>query len=1701
MPNKDVITFLDTINEDLETLITKLSKIRSSSGATKLSKEFLKIKSSIVGMSDELAKDKISKAFKKTTDSLKRADETLTKTIIDNSNKTTQVQSRNLKKTRRDEDLAFKRRIDQLSSYSGRVLEFFKMQLAWYPAKAFTFKLLAVPGNVIKSTAEYGDALAQVSSVAQLLPSQLKEVDKQIQETAATTKYNLTEVAASAKLLAQAGFKGDELSKAIKPISLLATATASTIQESTDLVSTIVRAYGKTASQITQITDTLAAAVTSSKLTIKELSEAFSYVASASSQAGMSFETTTAILGILANRGMKMTTAATGLRMALLKMMAPTKQAAKELEKLGLESDALDPAKHSIEEIIKLLKTLDPDSLIKIFSARSAAAIMSLTQAGADSIKSMKELIDKQGIAASMAAEQLLDLKQSWKNLLDVIDKFYVSLGETFSDELAIKIRTFRNIILDIEKGTTGLSAIVKILANNLGKLILTFSTFSTAKLFGAGSLLATSNFVGLKEAVRDLGMANTKTGLTLISLKEALLDVKNATGGFIGKIKTALGFINPWYLAITAIAGAIGFLVYKNYEFNRSLEESSTRLKEAKVNFAKFSADVAQLSEDFKLKIKISKQDSILGEAYLKEAKQSAINQLTDMISSLQAIAKNEDANVLSILRQELEDKKDINLQGIRDVMQDAQKVIEHQFDEMTVRSEIKAMILSGKLSEGVTLRLQEMLKSGKSLKKAFADMQEDAQLDLSNGPPSLLEAMSTYDQTYDTVGKETVIHEIQNKFKTNFSALIEGITEDTELTTKKTGLELREKFSKVFLQLEGAITDFKQKSKDKSYSKAIENTFIKPVENVLKIVANKFGEDSPIYEEFQKKFDNLLTGLYPEADIPKLTEKLNEVKTVFKNKLKDLSSQTIDKESLAKNLEQLKPGAVKAANDLAESINKEISLILSHGDISNEDLAVLQDLKNQLNNLYTTDQIKLSEAFHDNQIKIAQSNISVFKSAQELAKEQGQILESYKYSEKIYNEQIKVINEKIAKENALIATGKALTIVEKNKIQALENSKKLINRLIALNKINAKYESTKKELDFKIKIAKANHLVTESKKLQMTQISKNIVVLKKELKLESTSVERKKEINAELTLLNKQYHDLFNTLKESKLFEGFAERLKEINEEYKQVGITAKDGIELADGLNKTFSDHVIDGFSEIIHGTKTMGNVFKDTLSDMLRYFKDWVIQLTAKKIILPIAASAVGSFLPALGFSGLSSLGSTAGSGFSWSAAGIKTGLSALGGRFLGGLSSIQGSVAGMLPGVPSGAGIVYPSSGTGLAGFVSGLSPSAFMGGMAGLGTFVLNGLRTGDWGSAAAQGLGAGAGTWAGAQLGTMIMPGIGTLIGGALGGVLSSLGIGKLLGGHSYTPYINEVVRMGRDNSGKFVGIPASWPADDPGHARGDYEGTYVWSRLHGGDINEATSAVDKVFVEAVNTYADKINNTSSMLPESIRNVFDNLIDTAITGPLLESHHNISNVKSHFENILNSLQEKLSSAFDAIIEQFGVLATAMNDITPNFAKLIDTLSQATSNYFDPLLAIDKQLKESGGNDYIFSDLVDKADTLKLIFENAVANNAPNTFQIGQQYANTLVELDPITENLNLRAELADIRSKMLEVGGTPEDFQASVLRTLNDFKVGVQESIDSITTAIRELHPEINLDVDVDLQIDDTGTNYNATIIQRDIV
>lgn len=178
-------------------------------------------------------------------------------------------------------------------------------------------------------------------------------------ELGRTTAYTASEVASLQVELAKLGFTSPQIEKASSSILKLAGATGSDLARSSEIAGATLRGFGLEATQMTHVADVMAQSFNYSALDLESFAESMKYVAPVAKQAGVSLEETSAMLGVLANQGVKGSQAGTSLRRIFTDMALtgkPVKQALAEITKNGITlTDAFDEVGRTAQTALAII--------------------------------------------------------------------------------------------------------------------------------------------------------------------------------------------------------------------------------------------------------------------------------------------------------------------------------------------------------------------------------------------------------------------------------------------------------------------------------------------------------------------------------------------------------------------------------------------------------------------------------------------------------------------------------------------------------------------------------------------------------------------------------------------------------------------------------------------------------------------------------------------------------------------------------------------------------------------------------------------------------------------------------------------------------------------------------------------------------------------------------------------------------------------------------------------------------------------------------------------------------------------------------------------------------------------------------------------------------------------------------------------------
>lgn len=152
------------------------------------------------------------------------------------------------------------------------------------------------------------------------------------------TAASANDAAQAQIIIAKSGGNTEDI-KAATPVTLdMALANNRTMEESAQLLMSTKNAFGLANSQVAHLGDVISATLNKTAADFDGLSDALTYIAPVAKNAGVSLEQTTAMIGALAQEGTTGSMAGTGVRAMLLRVQAPTGEAAKAISELGVKT-------------------------------------------------------------------------------------------------------------------------------------------------------------------------------------------------------------------------------------------------------------------------------------------------------------------------------------------------------------------------------------------------------------------------------------------------------------------------------------------------------------------------------------------------------------------------------------------------------------------------------------------------------------------------------------------------------------------------------------------------------------------------------------------------------------------------------------------------------------------------------------------------------------------------------------------------------------------------------------------------------------------------------------------------------------------------------------------------------------------------------------------------------------------------------------------------------------------------------------------------------------------------------------------------------------------------------------------------------------------------------------------------------------------
>ena len=354
--------------------------------------------------------------------------------------------------------------------------------------------------------------------------------------------------------MALAGWDTEQMIAGLPPVLDLATAGQLELAQASDIVTDMMSMFGYEAEEAARVSDIFAQAQANSNTNVEQLSEALKNAGPAASAANQSLETTSAILGVLANNGIKGGEAGT-----LLNNMFNDLQSSAEGGgiAIGDTSVAIYDAEGNMRDMADIIADIEKATegmtqeqknaeLQNYFNIRSMKGLNTLLNAGSDELDGLKSsIIDSNGAASEMAEQMDNNLYGSFLGLKSAVEEVMISfydMGEGPLKFLIDKVTGFVRAFGKLSDGAKQTIIIILGIAAAIGPLLLIIG--GILNVIG----IVTSAFGLVTGAITSAGAA--ATGLaTVIKVLAAVFTFLSSPVGIVIAVIAALvgGIIYLW--------------------------------------------------------------------------------------------------------------------------------------------------------------------------------------------------------------------------------------------------------------------------------------------------------------------------------------------------------------------------------------------------------------------------------------------------------------------------------------------------------------------------------------------------------------------------------------------------------------------------------------------------------------------------------------------------------------------------------------------------------------------------------------------------------------------------------------------------------------------------------------------------------------------------------------------------------------------------------------------------------------------------------------------------------------------------------------------------------------------------------------------------------------------------------------------------
>ena len=403
--------------------------------------------------------------------------------------------------------------------------------------------------NVITSTEDFGNSIAQLGGYLDISGTQLDAMREQALDWGKETQFSAGEAAQAMNELAKGGMSQAQISGGAMAATMeLAAAGGLDMASAAETAVQAIKVFDKDMDDASAVADALAGAANTSTAEVSDLAQGFSQIGSAAGMAGWDLNEVTGALAILADHGFSGAEAGTTLKTTLQRLASPTKKAAETMQNLGIEvygtdgkmKDALDVIGQFEQALDGLTDEQKNKALLDIFGMRGINGISAILDEGTAKFQEYIDATDNAGYAAEMAKSRMGDLGWALEYMRGEIETATVNFGQALAPTIIDVAKVIENAVEafnNLDESTQENIAKTALFVAGIGPALSIVGHFTSGiggmvSALGTGAeviVTLTKSFDGNKTVIQNLASAYANATVPAEKVAEATSKIEKS--------------------------------------------------------------------------------------------------------------------------------------------------------------------------------------------------------------------------------------------------------------------------------------------------------------------------------------------------------------------------------------------------------------------------------------------------------------------------------------------------------------------------------------------------------------------------------------------------------------------------------------------------------------------------------------------------------------------------------------------------------------------------------------------------------------------------------------------------------------------------------------------------------------------------------------------------------------------------------------------------------------------------------------------------------------------------------------------------------------------------------------------------------------------------------------------------------------------